>query len=1029
MKHQAVDSLRVRSSAGAGAALAVALAAGALLPDPARAQTAAAPAPKSNDAAKPKQDVADDLDEVVVTGYRVSLESAIAAKQASNNIVDVIQADDIASFPDANLAESIQRIPGVSIQRDAGEGRNVTVRGLGGDFVRTTLNGIEAFSTTTGSTLGVVAGINRTRGFDFSTFASELFNRITVSKSQSAEMDEGSLAASIDLQTAKPFDKPGFHGGLSLNGAYYDNNRTVAPRISGLLSNTWNDEFGVLVSVAYSKRKAQEDGYSDTSQSDYSDALNGFCGVATDIASQAGSQVINTPIPFVNPLSGAGNRPANQCFSGRPSNAAAYAAINQPNVFLPRNPGLGRFQLDQQRLGVTAAFQWEPSDSTHLTVDGVYSKFDQDRLDWALSLASNNRNVNGASAAFPLFAGRVDSQIMDVHVAPTGQVDYMQLNGVDIKHIQQKTLTTTKTYQIGPHLEQKLGDRFTLDVRAGLAGSDYDQPYDVFVSYDGFNKDGYVWDARNDVRRPSISYGYDVANAANVSFTNAGTGLTPDIRITNQTVSNKLKTAGVSLQFQATDSIALKGGAMYKDFTFETTQLQRLFGNNGPPCTVSASSTAAVAGSPPAACTGYTTFNFAQFAADFPTLAALSTNINHWGGQLGLPAGSVKSWVVPDAAAFASKLDLLCNCANKYGDFRLAINSALGNNRTIGEKDAALFLQSDFNFDVGGHALRGNVGVRYVKTDVEATGYTSLTSQITVPNSYKDVLPSANLSYEIRPDLIARAAAAKVMSRPAFASLTPGGSVNTTFGAQSATIGNPLLNPYRAKNYDLSLEWYPSKGAFYGIALFYKDVLSTIQNLAAQEPFGNTGLPLSLLPAGQDATTVYTVTRFRNTSGGYIEGVELNAQQPFTFLPGIWQNFGVAANYTYVRSKVLYYLSAGLTATTTRDEFVNVSPNSINATLYYEDTRFSARVSVAYRDAYLTALPFKAEVPDGNFSYATKNVDASFGYKLSEQMKLTVDMLNLTNQAGDQYSGEFRQAQRVFSKTGRQFFAGVSYTF
>ncbi|MFM6831518.1 MAG: TonB-dependent receptor [Novosphingobium sp.] len=1023
MKGSWVSVSRAQFGQVSTATLAIALALGALVPGTAFAQ-AAAPANANDTDTAPE-------DAIVVEGYRASLESAIAAKRQSTNIVDVIKADDIASFPDANLAESIQRIPGVSIQRDAGEGRNVTVRGLGGDFVRTLLNGVEAFSATTGSTLGVVAGINRTRGFDYSTFASELFNSVTVSKSQSAEMDEGSLAATIDLQTAKPFDKPGFRAGISANGAYYDNNKSWAPRVAGLISNTWGD-FGVLVSAAYSKRKAQEDGYSDTSQSDYSDALNGFCGVATDIADQAGSQVVNTAIPYVNALSGAGNRPAGQCFSGKTSDPVAYAAINKPNVFLPRNPGLGRFELDQERLGLTAAIQWQPSDETHLTIDGVYSRFVQDRTDYALSLASNNRNVNGASAAFPLFAGRVDSQIMDVHVLPSGQVDYMKLNNVDIKHIQQKTHTITKTYSASMHLEHKFSDTLELDLRGGIAGSDYAQPFDVFISYDAFNRDGYVWDARNDVRRPFINYGYDVNNPANVTFTNAGTGLTPDIRITNQTVKNQLKTGAGMLKFTASDALTFKAGMMYKDFKFKTTQVQRLFANNGAPCTVSSTSTAAVAGSPPAACTGYTTFNFTQFAADFPNLTGLSTNLSNWGGQLGLPAGSVTGWVVPDVNAFVSKLGLDCNCANKYGDFSLAINSALGNNREVTEKDLAFFGQADFNLDLGGHALRGNIGLRYVRTKVAATGYTSLTSQITVPNSYNDWLPSVNLNYELGNNLMARAAFAKVMARPGFSALTPGGSLNTNFGAQTATIGNPLLQPYRAKNYDLSLEWYPQKGAFYGIALFYKDVGSTIQNLASQEAFGNTGLPLSLLPSGQDATTLYTVTRFRNTSGGSIKGLEINVQQPFSFLPGMLSHFGIAANYTYVKSRVFYYLSAG-TATTapssTYDEFVNVSPHSVNGTFFYDDSKFSARVSVAYRGAYLTALPFKAEVPDGNYSYATTNVDASVSYKFSNNLKVTIDALNLTNQAGDQYSGALRQSQRVFSKTGRQFFFGASYTF
>ena len=271
-----------RSRLLGSSAVAFTLLLAAAAPEAAQAQAAAASGAST---AEPGE-----VEAVIVTGYRAALESAIQAKRQSVNVVDVIKADDMASFPDANLAESIQRIPGVSITRDAGEGRNVTVRGLGGDFVRTLLNGIEAYSNTTGSTLGITAGINRTRGFDYSTFASELFNSVTVNKTQSADMDEGSIAATIDLQTGRPFDKSGFRAAVSTQGAYYDANKSFSPRFAGLISNTWGD-FGVLLSGAYSKRKAQEDGYSDTSQSDYSDALNGFCGVAVDDPSQPGSQV------------------------------------------------------------------------------------------------------------------------------------------------------------------------------------------------------------------------------------------------------------------------------------------------------------------------------------------------------------------------------------------------------------------------------------------------------------------------------------------------------------------------------------------------------------------------------------------------------------------------------------------------------------------------------------------------------------------------------------------------------------------
>jgi TonB-dependent receptor len=989
-------------------ALALSLGASLLTAVAASAQTAPAPAAQDDSSA---------VEEVVVTGFRASLTSAINTKRRSDNIVDVIKADDMASFPDANLAESIQRIPGVSITRDGGEGRNITVRGLGGDFVRTTLNGIEAYSATTGSTLGVVAGINRSRGFDFSTFASELFNSVTVSKSQSAEMDEGSLAATVDLQTARPFDKSGFRAAASAQGAYYDNNKTKAPRFAGLISDTWGN-FGALFSLAYNTRKQQEDGYSDTSQSDYSDANNGFCGTAVDIASQAGSQVVNTAIPYVNALSGVGNRPAGQCFSGLPSDPTAYAAINQPNVFLPRNPGLGRFILDQKRLGMTGALQWRPTDRTDVTLDVVYSKFDQDRTDYALSNASLNRNVNGASAAFPLFAGRVDAQIMDAHVLPSGQVDYMKINNVDIKHIQEKSQTTTETHQIGLNLEHTFNDRLSGNVKIGHSGSDFQQPWDVLMSYDGFNKAGYVWDARDSLRRPFINYGYDVTNPANVTFTNAGTGLTPDIRVVKASVFNTLSTAEANVKYKLTDVFTVKAGVSLKSFDFQSKQVQRLYANNGP--------TGVTA-------TGTIPFNFAQFAADFPGSAPLSETITGFGKQLKLPAGSVTSWVVPDVSAYIDKLGLLCNCSNKYGDFTLAINSALGNNRAVKEEDTGAYVQVNFDSEVlDGRRLRGNAGVRYVKTDLDATGYTSLTSQITVNNKYSDWLPSLNLALDVMPNLVARFAYAGVMARPSFGNLTPGGSVNTTFGAQTATIGNPFLDPYRAKNYDFSLEWYPNEGTILSATFFDKEIDSSIQTIATTEAYGNTGLPLGLLPAGQDASTPYLVTRSRNTQGGYIRGVELSFQQPFKFLPGLLSNTGTMVNYTYVDSSVLYYLSTGTAttpATQIHDQFLNVSPHSVNATLYYEDSKLSARVSVAYRDEYLTALPFKSEVPDANGSYATTNVDASISYQLTPHFKLTADALNITNQEADQWSGKQRRSQRVFSTTGRQFFFGGSYVF
>jgi TonB-dependent receptor len=287
------------------------------------------------------------LEEVIVTGYRKSLNAALDQKRDAIGSVDTIVAEDIAAFPELNLAESIQRIPGISIQRDAGEGRQISVRGLGPQFTRVRINGMEALSTV--STSDANGGTNKNRVFDFNVFASELFNNITVHKTSSADIDEGSLGATVDLRTARPFDYNGFTAVVGAKADYNDLAGTVMPRYSGLISDTFNDGmFGALLSAAFTKRAIVDDG--------------------------------SSTVRWMNALNSDGTPSKTNQFgtdAAYPLNSPQWNALN--NAFRPRFPRYEEYHTDQNRLGLTNSLQFKPSDKTLLSLDSLYAQLDGTR--------------------------------------------------------------------------------------------------------------------------------------------------------------------------------------------------------------------------------------------------------------------------------------------------------------------------------------------------------------------------------------------------------------------------------------------------------------------------------------------------------------------------------------------------------------------------------------------------------------------------------------------------------------------------
>ncbi len=938
---------------------------------------------------------------IEITGLRASLESALNKKREDNGIVDVIKAEDVAKFPDTNLAESLQRIPGVVIDRDAGEGRNITVRGLGLDFTRVRINGVEALATTGGTDSS--GGANRSRGFDFNVFAAELFNQITVRKSTSADVDEGSLGATIDLQTSRPFDFNGFLATASLKGRYNDLAGKTDPRLAFLVSNTnASRTVGVLLSGAYSKRNLNEEGFS-TVRWDNGISSGGWCA-PTGVANNPANSTATTCGPTAQ------NVPR---LTATPANIAAYNLASDPANFHPRLPRYGRLTHDQDRVGLTGSIQVRPGENTLLTLDVLYAKLKATRQEDFLQAISFSRTAAQG--------GKPQTSVVETAYDANGALQYGLYNGVDIRAESRFDVLSTTFTQPTLTLEHNVNDRLRVNGRLGAAESKFSNPVQTTTTLDALNVNGWGIDFRDNDRLPKITYPFDVTQAGGpltlqaVPQVTTGTQpttvtntTTSEIRIRPQGATNKTELLHADLEWDAMPgAITLKTGIDHKKYSFDTFEFRRVNQND----TIFA---------PPAG----------------TSIAGLTTLLTGFGKGMNLPAGTATSWLIPNLNAIQQAYDIYCNCiksgpAGGPGDYTLSSTTngnARGNNRKVVETDQSAFVMADFSTRLQGIPLRGNIGVRYVQTEQDATGYlaTGGGTAVVVSQKYTDVLPAVNLAANLSRDLILRVAAAKVMARPQLGFLNPGGTISTT-GTLSVTSGNPLLEPFRAKTFDTSLEWYHARSAFVGLGLFQKNIGTYIQSLRTNVPFKDTGLPLSLLPSNFTGDEVFQVTAPINTPGGKLTGIELNVQQPFTFLPGIGKNFGVLLNYTQVKSKIQYLISPNA-ATTVTDDLLNLSPKSWNATLYYDDGKFSARVSASQREAYLTRVPGQNN-NDVEGKNGTLNVDLSVSYKITPQLEVTLEGINLTNEANDQFVSRARNSSVVNHVTGREYLLGLRYKF
>lgn len=920
-----LDVLKLGVSTGA-LALAIAMAGAA------SAQTA--PAPSADEAV---------VEEVVVTGFRRSLDQALNAKRQSVSAVDVIVAEDIAKFPDQNLAESLQRIPGISIVRDGGEGRAITVRGLGSQFTRVRVNGMEAIATTADG-----ASANRERGFDFNVFASELFNSLVVHKTAEASLDEGSLGAVVDLNTGNPIaGKDGLTLALSAQGQYNDLSKDLGPRLAGLIgyrapSGVW----AASLSAAYSKQEQVE-------------STNNTVRWA-----QARFNSVGGTNCFTTQNSGGTYVPSASC------NQVALA-------FHPRIPRYGEVNHERERLGLTGSFQYQPTDRTKLSVDGLYSRYNAVRNEkWAEVLfRSNERSISVRDYTLDsnnnLIKGTFDNA------------------WVRIEHYERELDTTF--YQFSANLTHEFNDQFKVQGLAGFSKSDADIPYETTIIFDDRDATGYKYDY-TDMKKPVLAFGTSVTEPTNFQFA--------EFRDRPSNNTNEFKTVALNADWAITDELTWKAGAVYREFEFGLREGAR-------------DSTYCAA------------FTCAAGTYGAPVTAALTNTFTLSGAEA--PSGTTTSWVVPNLQAATAMINL----------YSRPLILQAGNTRSVTEKDTGGFLQFDMKSQIMDLNYALNLGVRYVKTEQSSTGINN-SQNVTIERAYEDWLPAANLALYPRENLILRGSIAKVMTRPSLGNLTPGGSVDG-FNYR-ITSGNPQLDPFRATAYDASVEWYFARESIFSIALFKKDIASFPVGVSATGTYASTGLPLSLILASSPAAAdpegrPWTINSTTNGEGGKLQGVEFAVQGPFSFLPGLWSNFGGIANLTLVDSDVDYTVQGAATDPlgtfprlvnrTETERLFNLSRRAFNATLYYETDKFSARASAAYRSGFLDATSGTGNVFEGYNS--SINVDASMRYRLNKNLEFSLEGVNLTDEYRDRFTDLEADRNYEYNHFGRTIMFGVRY--
>jgi TonB-dependent receptor len=1010
----------------------------------------------------------DAIEEVVVTGYRKALLDATEAKRAATGISDSIFAEDIGKFPDSNIAESFNRIPGIQITRDADDsGVNIAIRGLGTNFTRVLLNGAPVAVAST----GILDVQNSNREVDLNMFPTELFTKLTVQKTTSASMLEGGAAGTVDMRSARPFDNPGAHLTYAIQETNNEHAGTWGQHGSILASDTMGP-FGVLVGFVGVHNPSRITGFetigwtnpklsvpSATISTTQAQCLASACNVTG-----GGNWTIPATVPEPAGVTGP---PINQAFLLAANPGATIQQIN--GGLLPR---LGRPMDDvgtRDRDNGVLALEYRPNDSVHLYVDSLYGRERNDLqrydMDWVVR--------NGAAIPFNETFDRSDCSQGCVVTSGTFTNSQFFLEYRPYKE-------STDFWSVNPGLDWQIGDDWKADVRANKTHSIFHRESPSVLAA---TAPDVTVDYTNNGGIPRIVSDVNLNDPNNFMWNGSA-------RVNIQDERRSTDTKGVrgDLTFGHGGPLNISVGAAYDDVSrrinaLDNSQLwQNAVCGGGP-------SPSLPSPNKEPGCTGWAPSLGIPLPSNYPTYPYLGHGVSAgittplvYNGSL-IPQNVFPSYLRPSRDGFITVNWPAFAAASQYALFHGAEPvAASANTGAVGgkieEKSTGIYGQLSGTADWTGNRLRYTLGLRYVRTEQSIGGNISVVNPnnatleaaagsaagclpaasnftsceaaaadgslfpnavqvVTYEHTYYNRLPAGELAYNISDNAVAKLAASKTMTRPNPSALLPGASfINPS--ADVGTLGNTSLQPFISENLDLGLEYYEGGSSYWSVNTFRKRITGFTTNNNISEPFSflaQYGITYATLsPTQQIALTArgypgvdptVVLTQQVNASGAVtINGLEVNWVQSFDPFIGRFGLDGFGFNFNFTLIDQFGQGAAPAVA-------LGVAPHSYNLSLYYEHGPVSARISTVYNagsqvsTANQNGIPAAAIFVDDFQQYDfSSSLDLSKIFGWSRPLQLTFDVVNLS-QARPRTYFQFSNATFAEFDPGRSMFVGV----